>query len=341
MSEPLKIGLIVGAESSFPEAFLDEVNQRDTGVVAELVRLGAPNMSDPVEYAVIIDRMSHQVPFYRTYLKHAVLHGCRVINNPFMWSADDKFFDATLGDRLGVATPRTVMLPHKEYVPGLVHDRSLRNLVYPLDWQGVIDLVGLPCILKDAHGGGWQDVHLCRSLDELLLHYNESGQLLMIAQEYIAWDRFVRCLCIGRDAVLPMDYDPTAHRYEPARAPLPAPLHDRIVEDSRRLMRALGYDMNAIEWAVRDGVPYAVDLLNPAPAIDADSLMPPHFEWAVRKMADLAIGLAREAGPPQSPRGWSGLTGGDAIAGLSDLDGAGDLAEELPSLARGLPRRGG
>lgn len=339
MAGSLKIGLIVGSESTFPDAFLEEVNGRGTEVVAELIRLGAPRMGDRVDYAVIIDRMSHEVPFYRTYLKHSVLHGCRVINNPFMWSADDKFFGATLADKLGIRTPRTLMLPHKEYVPGLVHDRSLRNLDYPLDWQGVIDYVGLPCILKDAHGGGWRDVHLCRSLDELLLHYNESGRLLMIAQEYIAWDRFVRCLCVGKEDVLPMDYDPAERRYRSDEAPLAAPLHDRIVEDSRRLMRALGYDMNAIEWAVRDGTPYAVDLMNPAPDMDAASLPSPHFEWAVRKMADLAIRLARHSRPSELQPGWTAFTGGDRLTGLADLDGAGDLAEELPSLARGMPRR--
>lgn len=340
MAEPVKIGLIVGSETSFPDAFLAEVNGRDAGVVAELVRLEAPRMGDPLEYAVIIDRTSHEVPFYRTFLKQAVLQGCAVVNNPFMWSADDKFFGATLANQLGVATPRTLMLPHKEYAPGLLHDRSLRNLTYPLDWQGVIDYVGLPCVLKDAHGGGWRDVHRCHSLDELLFHYNESGRLLMIAQEYIEWDRFVRCLCIGREAVLPMDYDPTERRYREGGPPLDATLFDRIVDDSRRLMRALGYDMNAIEWAVRAGVPYAVDLMNPAPEIDASMLAPADFDWAVREMADLAIRLARSPGPanPASVPGWTPFTGGDRLTGISDLDGAGDLAEELPSLAKGLER---
>jgi hypothetical protein len=318
---------------------LEELNGRDAGVLAELCRLGAPKMGDPVPYAVVIDRMSHEVPFYRTYLKHAALHGCRVINNPFMWSADDKFFGATLCDSLGIHNPRTLMLPHKEYVPGLVHERSLRNLEYPLDWQGVIDYVGLPCILKDAHGGGWRDVHVCHSLDELLLHYNESGRLLMIAQEYIAWDRFVRCLCIGKNEVLPMEYDPRERRYHEAETPLDAALHDRIVADSKRLMEALGYDMNAIEWAVRDGIPYAVDLLNPSPELDAESLPPAHFRWAVRTMADLAIRLAHGGLPPQQRSSWTAFTGGDRVTGLADLDGAGDLAEELPSLARGMPRR--
>ena len=167
--------------------------------------------------------------------------------------------------------------------------RSLRNLEYPLDWQGVVDYVGLPCMLKDAHGGGWRDVHVCHSLDELLLHYNESGRLLMIAQEYIAWDRFIRCLCIGQEHVLPMLYDPRERRYLGGEESLEDGVRERVIADSRRLVKALGYDMNGIEWAVRDGTPYAIDLMNPAPEIDAAALPPQHFLWAVRKMADLAI----------------------------------------------------
>src|ERR687896_518104 len=135
----LKVGLIVGREWSFPPAFVEEVNGRKEGVVAEYVKLGAPRMAEPCDYAVIIDRISHEVPFYRTYLKHATLQGTIVVNNPFMWEADDKFFEASLATALGVASPKTVVLPNKDYVPGIVHDESLKNLVYLLDWAGIID----------------------------------------------------------------------------------------------------------------------------------------------------------------------------------------------------------
>ena len=117
-----KIGLIVGREWSFPPAFIEEVARRDEDVVAEYVKLGGTAMDEPVDYAVIIDRISHEVPYYRTYLKHAVLQGTTVVNNPFMWSADDKLFDASLATQLGVASPKTVVLPNREYIPGINHD---------------------------------------------------------------------------------------------------------------------------------------------------------------------------------------------------------------------------
>lgn len=304
-----KIGLVVGREWSFPPAFIEEVNRRNEGVTAEFVKLGAPRMDDPAEYRVVIDRISHEVPFYRTVLKHMVLRGVTVVNNPFMWSADDKFFGATLAASLGLAHPKTVVLPNKEYVPGIIHTESLRNLIFPLDWQAIVDYVGLPCILKDAHGGGWKEVYVCRTMEELLHNYDHSGLLTMIVQEFIEWDEFVRCICLGQEVIRPIRYDPKVRKYYPELDFLPPALMQRVVEDSQTLVRALGYDMNSIEWAIKDGVPYAIDFMNSAPDMDIYSLTPIHFEWVVSRMADLAIKLATE--PPAAPKpSWEAFLGG-------------------------------
>ncbi len=304
-----KIGLVVGREWSFPPAFIEEVNRRNEGVTAEFVKLGAPHMDTVPEYRVVIDRISHEVPFYRTVLKHMVLRGVTVVNNPFMWSADDKFFGATLANSLGLAHPKTVVLPNKEYIPGIVHTESLRNLEFPLDWQAIVDYIGLPCILKDAHGGGWKEVYVCKTMEELLHSYDHSGLLTMIVQEFIEWDEFVRCICLGQQVIRPIRYDPKARKYHPELDFLPPALMQRVVEDSQTLVRALGYDMNSIEWAIKDGVPYAIDFMNPAPDMDIYSLTPTHFEWVVSKMADMAIRLAKE--PVGSPRpSWEGFLGG-------------------------------
>jgi len=318
-----KIGLLVGREWSFPPAFIDEIRRRDVGVEAEFVTLGGTRMDDPVPYSVIIDRISHEVPYYRTYLKYAALQGATVVNNPFMWSADDKLFGAALATKLGVASPRTVGLPNKEYVPGIVHDESLRNLQYPLDWKAIVDYVGMPCILKDAHGGGWRDVYVCKTLDELLQNYNQSGRLTMIVQEFIEWEHFVRCLVIGQRDVLPMKYDPRARKYLVEHEHLSPELGKRIVDDSLTLVRALGYDMNSMEWAVRDGVPYAIDFMNPAPDMDVYSLTPHYFEWAVSRMADLAIRLAKTPHPAREPRR------GEFLLGRRELDLAGRSEKEV------------
>jgi len=302
-----KIGLLVGREWSWPPAFIDAVGKRNQGVSAELVKLGGTRMDEKIPYAVLIDRISHEVPYYRSYLKHAVLEGVAVVNNPFMWTADDKFFDASLAHRLGIAHPKTIVLPNKDYIKGIVPTESLRNLVYPLDWQGIVDEIGMPCILKDAHGGGWRGVFVCHTLEELIHHYNESSLMTMVIQEFIKFDHYVRCLCIGRQEVMPMRYDPHARKYIVDHEHLGSALGKRVVEDSLKLVQALGYDMNSVEWAVRDGVPYAIDFMNPAPDMDIYSLTPHYFEWAVTAMADMAVRYALEPRTPLQESRWSKL----------------------------------
>ena len=306
----LKVGLLVGREWSMPPALIKEINSRNQGVVADYVKLGGTRMDDLMEYAVLVDRISHEVPYYRSFLKYAVLQGAYVDNNPFMWTADDKFFEAGLAHKLGVAHPKTVVLPNKEYVPGIKHDESLRNLAYPLDWPGIIDYVGLPCVLKDAHGGGWRDVYVCHSLEEVWQHYNQSGLLTMILQEFIHFDHYVRCLCLGQERVLPMRYDPKERRYIVDHAHLSPELGERIISDSLKLVRALGYDMNSAEWAIQDGVPYAIDFMNPAPDMDIYSLTPHYFEWAVNNMADMLIEMALHPRPQSELMRWNQFFGG-------------------------------
>ncbi len=321
-----KVGLIVGREWSFPPAFLDEVNRRNEAVSAEFVTLGGTPMDEPCPYAVIIDRISHEVPYYRTYLKNAVLQGTTVVNNPFMWSADDKFFEASLATKLGVASPKTVVLPNKEYVPGIVHPDSLRNLLYPLDWRRIIRYVGLPCVLKDIHGGGWKDVFVCHTLDELLYHYDRSGLRTMIVQEFIQWDHYVRCLCVGQEEILPIKYDPRERKYHVEHHHLSPELGHRIVDDSLKLVRALGYDMNTLEWAIRNDTPYAIDFMNPAPDMDINSLTPVYFEWAVKHMADMAIRLAKHPRPQPQGLRWDGWLPGRR-------DGAAEVSAPKTSFA--------
>ncbi|MCA9874572.1 MAG: hypothetical protein KC441_12975 [Anaerolineales bacterium] len=303
----LKVGLLVGREWSFPPAFIDEVNGRSAGVVAEYVKLGGSRMDEPGEYAVIVDRISHEVPYYRSYLKAAVLEGTAVINNPFMWTADDKFFEAALATKLGVASPKTIVLPNKDYVPGIVHDESLRNLVFPLDWEALVDYVGLPCVLKDAHGGGWKEVHICHTMEELWRAYDQSGLLTMVLQEFIEWDHYVRCMCLGQEHILPMKYDPKARKYHVEHAHLSPELGTRVVGDALKLVQALGYDMNTVEFAVKDGVPYAIDFMNPAPDMDINSLTPHYFSWCVNHMADMVIDLAQNPRPQMADLRWSKL----------------------------------
>lgn len=304
MSDVKKIGLIVGREWSFPPAFIEEVNRRDAGVVAEYAKLGGTRMNEPCEYAVLIDRISHEVPYYRAYLKNAMLQGAYIVNNPFWWSADDKFFGASLITAMGLASPRTLVLPSKEYVPGVVSE-SLRNLIYPLDWQAIVEYVGLPAILKDAWGGGWKNVYKVNTVDELIRAYDETGILCMVLQEFIQWDQFVRCICIGQENIMPIRYDPGERKYLIDHAYMTSEIGERVIHDARLINRAMGYDMNSIEFAIKDGIPYAIDFMNAAPDMDINSLTPHYFEWVVKAMADFCIEMAHNPKPQREEQRWA------------------------------------
>ena len=301
-----RVGLLVGREWSFPPAFMEEVNRRGQGVTAEFVSIGAVAMDQPCPYDVIVDRISHEVPFYRAYLKQCVLQGVAVVNNPFMWTADDKFFGAALITKLGVASPKTVALPNKDYIKGIDRQESLKNLQL-VDWDALVRYIGLPCILKDAHGGGWRDVYVCHSLDELLHYYDHSGLLTMIVQEFINFEQFVRCMCLDQEEILVMPYDPKERKYLVEDDYLAPALKERVVQGCRTIVRALGYDMNSVEFAIRSGIPYAIDFMNPAPDMDINSLTQPHFDWVVQHMADMVIRLAKGGRRQVEQTGWAEL----------------------------------
>lgn len=303
-----KVGLLTGRERSFPDALIAEVARRDAGVVAEYATVDITSIDRPLPHDVLVDRISHEVTCYQPILKQAALFGARVINDPFFRIADDKFFNTALAARLGVAVPKTVVLPSKSYVEG-VSNETLHNLRFPLDWEGTAARLGFPMYVKPHWGGGWRDVHRVESLDELWRVYDRTGRLTMIAQEGITWDQYVRCIVVGREHVRPALWDPRLghfERYREAEASMPRltpELEARVVDDARKLCRALGYDMNTVEFAIRDGVPYAIDFMNSAPDFDVTSLGEAHFAWTVEKMADLVIGLAH-APPAGDPR-WA------------------------------------
>lgn len=314
----MKIGILRGQENTFPEALAQRINDKhrreQTGITADFVKIGAIRMTEPPEYRLIIDRISHEVEFYRAYLKNAVLAGTEVINNPFWWSADDKFFNCGLADRLGVAVPKTVVLPHNAHPPNTTSE-SMRNLIYPIDWSRVFSHVGFPAYLKPVSGGGWQHVSRIHNQDEFFHFYNQTGSLCMMLQEAIDYTDYYRCYCIGRKLVHVMAYDPRRphhERYLRNAAPLPSAMAKRIIHDCITLCAALGYDINTLEFAVRQGIPYAIDFMNPAPDADYHSVGAENFEWVVEAVSDLAILRARQKTDASKRFLWSSLLGSAA-----------------------------
>ena len=310
----MKIGLLVGREGTFPQALLNDINNRGVGITAEYLKLGGVRMAERCEYDVILDRISHEVPFYRAYLKSAVLSGTKVINNPFWWTADDKFFNYSLATYLGIAVPKTVLLPQKAYKEGVVAD-SLRNLKYPLDWDEILDYVGLPAFIKPYDGGGWRGVSKVTTREELMEKYDASGTDCMMLQEGIAFDHYVRCYCIGKKDVWPMPYDPIFQRYIVVDDYLDKDVDERVRREAVQINEALGYDVNTVEFAIADGVPYAIDYMNPAPDADWWSVGSIYFKWMVEKVADLAVEAAVHGVSTLKHHRWAELLGNESERG--------------------------
>lgn len=295
-------------ENTFPAALVDTINARQVPEVrAEHVKIGGVLMAQSAGYDVLIDRISHDIPFYRAWLKNEALNGCQVINNPFWWSADDKFFNYALAAKLGVAVPATVMLPHREHPEGTT-SMSMRNLIYPLNWDEIFDYIGFPAFLKPHLGGGWKHVYKVDTVEQFFSAYNATGTLGMVLQAEVNFTEYFRCYVIGRRQVRIMSYDPRrphAERYvlnPPAYDPA---LLDRVEHDALTLCRALGYDLNTVEFAVQDGVPYAIDFLNPAPDADRHSVGEENFQWVVNAVADMAIARALDGPPAGDELQWS------------------------------------
>jgi hypothetical protein len=313
-----KVGLLVGRERTFPVSLIESINERGGGeVVADFVKIGGVRHEGGIDYDLIIDRISHEVPFYRAFLKRAALEGTVVINNPFWWSADDKFFNFSLATKLGVAIPRTVLLPQKSYIEGITGE-SLRNLEFPIDWQGIADYVGFPAIIKPFDGGGWKNVSRVDSLEELWKVYDTTATLCMTLQEMIDWDQFVRCYCIGQEDVMIMPYDPrkgylSGEQYIHDPTYLSPDLAARVGRDVLTLNRALGYDINTVEFAIKDEVPYAIDFMNPAPDAEVASVGEFYHNWLVQTVTDLVFRRLAEPRPEARYR-WDALLNPPAAA---------------------------
>ena len=301
-----KIGILYGKERSFPEALITRINQKKkNGIKAEAVQIDKVMQGEDTGYAVILDRISQDVPFYRAYLKNAAISGTAVLNNPFWWSADEKFFNNALATKIGVPVPKTVILPSRE-LPDDTSDESFSNLKYPLDWKAIFDYVGFPAYMKPFAGGGWKNVYRVESKEDFFEKHAETGQLVMLLQEEIVFDQYYRCYCIGRKHVHIMPYEPrNPHhlRYVASFNPSKELLKE-MENIVLKINNNLGYEFNTVELAIRDGIPYAIDFCNPAPDADLQSVGAENFEWVIEHAANYLIEVAENKNPKTGNLSW-------------------------------------
>ena len=326
-----KIGILFGQERSFPQAFIETGRaQPPDGITFEAVQMGEVRQGRLSDYAVILDRISQDVPFYRAALKHAAVKGCAVINNPFWWSAEDKLTANAMAEEVGVPVPKTVLLPSKRH-PDDTSPASFTNLVYPLGWSEMFSYIGFPAFMKPNTGGGWKSVFKVHNPDELFAAYNETGQLNMLLQEAISFDTYFRCYCIGGKYVHVMPYEPRNafhERYVRDPAAQPKGEFKELLEDYvLRLCNVLGYEFNTVELAVRDGVPYAIDFTNPAPDADIHSVGEANFRWVVEHAVKYAIERAQAHTDSGSNLTWGSFMHKSVGASATPATGGGQAAK--------------
>ena len=305
-----KVGILFGMEDTFPWAFIDKVNKLGKGeIIAEPVKIDVLEQGADYGYAVIIDRISQDVPFYRAYLKNAALNGTYVINNPFWWSADEKFFNNALMTKLGIPLPKTVLLPSNDR-PTNTSETSFRNLTFPHNWDYIFNYVGFPAYMKPHDGGGWRNVYRVENPEDLWNKLSETEQLVMMVQEEIIFEDYYRVYCLGKKYVHIMPYEPRNPHH--LRYAAKSQYSGKQLEDllktihnyTIKMNEALGYDFNTVEFAVRDGIPYAIDFCNPAPDADKNSVGEENFAWIVEHAAKLAIEKANEYVPGKPNISW-------------------------------------
>ncbi len=291
-----KIGILHREEGPMPDRLIEEINKKEIdGIRAEKCKISEIHPAEPCEYTVIIDRASHCLPFLREYVKNALLSGCYVINNPYRFEPD-KFFDYTVAKRAGINLPRTVLLPSKSYRVDPCYrpigQEDLMNLSYPLNWDKITSYIGFPAVLKPALGVGWKHLTIVNNFHELIDAYDRSGHHVMILQEKIEYQHFVRTFVLGKKYVCPVKYIPEKREYICDHKHLGRDLGKYIVNTSIKLCKALDYDMNIVEWAIKDGIPYAIDFTDLVPDANPQSITHFYYEWFIEHMTKVALEYA-------------------------------------------------
>ena len=302
-----KIGILFGRERSFPEAVVKRINEiAAKDVIAESVNIEKIFQAEPLDYAVIIDRISQDVPFYRAAMKNAAITGTAVINNPFWWSADEKFFNNALAIKIGVPVPKTALIPSYE-MPEDTSDQSFSNLAFPMAWEEIFEYTGFPAYMKPFDGGGWKEVYKLHDKEDFFDKHSQTRRTVMMLQEEIEFTEYFRCYCIGGKHVRIMQYEPRNPfhlRYQVDTPPSSEALLNTIHDYVLKLNQYLGYDFNTVEFAVRDGIPYAIDFCNPAPDAEVTSVGQANFDWVVETTAQYAIERAKAQVDGQDNLTW-------------------------------------
>lgn len=288
---------------AYQDPFVEAVGQglRARGWNAQEVRVGATKADEVPRFRVLLDRQAYLERALLAWSRAQALKGTYVVNNPFAFSGDDKFGEAVVARDLGIPTPRTILLPPKET------EYEFGDILQVPDMDAAVAYTGLPAVLKPFRGWGWGEVTFAKDLAAVKEAYAASGRGVMLLQEYVRHDHYVRVLCVGQEATLPMKYEPTTRTYVYHERHLSELAGARVVEYTLGLNRALDYDLNAVEFALQGHQPVLIDGFNTVPDITPREYPAPYFRWAVETTADFLARLASGQRRNRIPRAYDPL----------------------------------
>jgi hypothetical protein len=288
-----KIGLSLGADICWPICF-EEILRRlelavpdggDTvGFEVERVTIEPFDLRQPVEYTVLLDRLTHWYYPSREWIKKAVLlDGLYVLNNPWSVQSMEKHTAYCAMMRLGLPVPDTWLVPPKAYEPREDLEPTLKRYARMFDLGKVGESLGYPMFMKPYDGGAWAGVTRIGDEEQLRAAYEQSGTRVMHLQKAVdPFDCFVRVVGVGPQ-LRRVSYDPSAplhDRYRMEQDFLTAEEEALLDDMTLTINTFLGWDFNSCEALRKDGVFYPIDFANACPDSQVTSLHL-HFPWMV------------------------------------------------------------
>lgn len=236
---------------------------------AEHVAVHEIDLDFKTKYNMIIDRGSHRFKQGIGILMTYAFKGVYVINNPlsFHFFIDNKDVGYGIANELGIKVPKTYVLP-PHTTPGFEEENYKYHKLF--EWDKMMEDIGFPCIIKPAGGRAAIAVNVAHNMDELLYHYNQSGEMIMTVQKIVDTDTewHVRCICVGKK-IIPIKYifrkmDMSEYIYDDSF--LTSEQGKEVIESARIINRAFGYEMNSVEFMIdKKGELWAIDFNNPIP----------------------------------------------------------------------------
>lgn len=280
----MKIGILHGREETFPPALQQEIAAR--GGEAEPLVLDGLLPQTKAEYSLIVDRISHKVPFYRSYLKQQALLGTHCIHDPFWLETVDRAVVYQLAAEAQVPALPSVVLPSKDHPPGIEAD-DLQNLTYPLAWDRMLELVKLPAQLRSRELGKREAIPI-PSIDALWEAYGKTAAEIMVLEGRPDPDSPFIALMAGHETVA-LGWDSQNQKYRHS-ARVESALAERAGELTRKFCRHARLPLVGVEWSHYGGRLVLSDLYL-FPDLDWWSLSEEAFTRVVSSFTDYLLEL--------------------------------------------------